>query len=628
MPKVSVIIPCYNHGDYIGEAVESVLAQTFKDFEIIIVNDGSTDENTITLLKDYKNPYIKVIHTPHQGLGEARNVGIRNSSGKYILPLDADDKISPEYLADAVKILDNDDGIKIVYCNVEYFGEKSGLIELGPFSRQKILIYNMICCAAFFRRRDYDLTNGYNKNLVCLEDWDFWLSLLEKGGRVYKIPKTHFYYRFRRNSMLNSMSPRVLEHITKQVYRNHIELYDREFYDPINLYHIIDSYEYKLGRLIVKPFRYTKRVLSRVKRRIKSDIRAYRTESFICAPPPTAYHFLMTNYCNAHCIFCNQRFDGQPKKEITFDKFKTMVSHIPIAAVETFHFTGGGEPLLCPDFLPIIKYVNETFSWIKVIITTNGLLIGQYAKELAKLNISKLEISMHGMIATNDIILQRKGSQAIFDGIAMLNNYLEEYDRSTYIDFHPVVSLLNIREIPELIKKAHELKVEGVHVFFCRYFPYKIRETNRLLKEEDSFFFHKWRYNTMIWKSKIFAKRLGVDFSYDPLFFKHFLKLKKVFCYQPWQIMLVDWDGDVYPCCGGEEWFKAKVKSGTYHFGNLLKEHVDQCWNGTTYSMIRKTCNPNCKDKLISECINCHSTVYFKGPHVKNAHIIRTNESG
>jgi len=106
MPKVSVIIPCYNQGVYLNEAVESVLVSTYKDFEIIIVNDGSTDKSTLALLKEYQKPFTRVVPASHQGLAEAGNAGIHNSSGTCILPLDVDDKISPDYLADAVEILD------------------------------------------------------------------------------------------------------------------------------------------------------------------------------------------------------------------------------------------------------------------------------------------------------------------------------------------------------------------------------------------------------------------------------------------------------------------------------------------------------------------------------------------
>ena len=106
MPRVSIIMPCYNQGQYVAEAVDSVLGQTFHDFEIIIINDGSTDQETISTLESFDRPKCLILHTTNQGLAAARNNGIREARGEYILPLDADDRIAPTYLEKAVRVLD------------------------------------------------------------------------------------------------------------------------------------------------------------------------------------------------------------------------------------------------------------------------------------------------------------------------------------------------------------------------------------------------------------------------------------------------------------------------------------------------------------------------------------------
>src|SRR4051794_26342282 len=106
MPKVSVVIPCFNQGQFVDEAVASVLAQTCRDFEIIIINDGSTDEATNRKLAAYEHPKVQVIRTANQGAAGARNTGIDASSSPYILPLDADDKIAETYLEKALAVLD------------------------------------------------------------------------------------------------------------------------------------------------------------------------------------------------------------------------------------------------------------------------------------------------------------------------------------------------------------------------------------------------------------------------------------------------------------------------------------------------------------------------------------------
>ena len=125
IPKVSIIVPCHNQAEFLSESLESVINQSISDWECIIVNDGSTD-NTEEIAKkwcdlDYRFAYIKTIGN---GVAEARNIGIKKSKGTYILPLDADDKISSKYLYEAIKILDYDLNIKIVYGQAEYFGDK------------------------------------------------------------------------------------------------------------------------------------------------------------------------------------------------------------------------------------------------------------------------------------------------------------------------------------------------------------------------------------------------------------------------------------------------------------------------------------------------------------------------
>ena len=126
MSKVSVVIPCYNHGQYIDEAVNSILKQTYQDFEIIIVNDGSTDPLTIEKLRAYHKPKTTVIHTENGGPSAARNTGIRTAIGEYILTLDADDWFEATFLAKAVAILDGKPEVGIVTCGIQYFGVDKG----------------------------------------------------------------------------------------------------------------------------------------------------------------------------------------------------------------------------------------------------------------------------------------------------------------------------------------------------------------------------------------------------------------------------------------------------------------------------------------------------------------------
>jgi glycosyltransferase involved in cell wall biosynthesis len=273
--KVSVIIPCYNQGIYLDECINSVLSQTFQDFEIIIVNDGSTDEYTNELLKNYNKPKTKVIETHNQGLAMARNNGIAVSQGKYILPLDADDKIGNTYLEQAVKVLDSDNAIGIVYCEAEFFGEKKGKWELTPFNLPEFLNENQIFCSAFFRKDHYNKTKGYDKNMFWgLEDWDFWLTLIQLNVKVYRIPEILFYYRIKNQSMISAIQPGSdkKKRLNSYLFHKHIELYN-DYLDPISAHKrikqlenlnnlLFNSTSYKLGHFLIKPFVFIKKILN------------------------------------------------------------------------------------------------------------------------------------------------------------------------------------------------------------------------------------------------------------------------------------------------------------------------------------------------------------------------------
>lgn len=208
LPSVSVVIPCYNYGHFIDDAVDSVLAQTLPDFDIIVVNDGSTDPDTVSKLSNYSKPKCRVLHSENKGPAAARNLGISASQAQYILPLDADDRIAPRYLELARAALEADADLGIVYCQAEYFGRASGKVDLPPYSFPEILITPQVFCSALFRRRDWEQVGGYCSDFLHgWEDYDFWLSLIGLGRKVHQIPEVLFYYRKHEKSRSDNMTP-------------------------------------------------------------------------------------------------------------------------------------------------------------------------------------------------------------------------------------------------------------------------------------------------------------------------------------------------------------------------------------------------------------------------------------
>lgn len=208
-PKISVVIPCYDHGAYLDEAVDSVLRQSCTDFEIVVVNDGSTDPRTVELLRSYDRPKTRVIHTVNQGLSSARNTGIRNATGRYILPLDADDRIAETYLEKAAAVLDARPEVGVVYCDQEMFGERQGLWSIPPYDPVAQLFDNLIFATAMYRKSDWAKVGGYSSKFIYgWEDWDFWISITSLKKEVVKLPEPLCFYRIRSGSMNLSMSTR------------------------------------------------------------------------------------------------------------------------------------------------------------------------------------------------------------------------------------------------------------------------------------------------------------------------------------------------------------------------------------------------------------------------------------
>lgn len=205
--KISVIVPCYNQAQYLDMALQSVFEQTFLDWECIIVNDGSTD-NTRELAEKWllKDDRFKYLLKQNGGLCSARNFGIEQAKGIYILPLDADDYIDKSYLALALNAFVNNKDLKLVYCHAEKFGAETGPWNLKTFSLFNLSQNNMIFCSAFFKKQDWVLVGGYDINMVHgWEDWEFWISILKNGGSVHKLNDVCFFYRINPNSMLKKM---------------------------------------------------------------------------------------------------------------------------------------------------------------------------------------------------------------------------------------------------------------------------------------------------------------------------------------------------------------------------------------------------------------------------------------
>lgn len=271
---ISIIIPCFNQGAYIQDAIDSLIAQTYTNWEVIIVNDGSDDLETINELHRLEKEGFTVVNIKNSGVSAARNKGIDVSKGEYLLPLDADDKIGPNYLKDAVKIFSEKPEVNLIYSDCEYFGGMSGISQVPLFSMEGMLYENLIFNAAIISKANFMQNGGYDESfLEGWEDWEFWLRYIKRKEEVYKLPATHFFYRIKSSSRNNSIINEKRIFCEQQLYKKHIERFLEFNPKPIsavteiNFYkkeyqkmedykkQLLNSWSYKIGKFILSPLK-------------------------------------------------------------------------------------------------------------------------------------------------------------------------------------------------------------------------------------------------------------------------------------------------------------------------------------------------------------------------------------
>lgn len=233
--KVSVIVPCYNLGEFVDECIESVVTQDVPDSEIIVVDDGSNDPITLGALNrlplKYRN--LRVIRTEYRNVSLARNTGFADSSGRFILFLDADDMIGDKFLTATISALEARPDCGVAYTDIKLFGLSNGIWKTGPFLfPREIYFGNCIQYCSLIRRSVVETHGGFNPNVPSAEDWDFWITLHCAGVRFLKVPGVYVGYRKRENSLLAQNRPRR-PYLINQVILNHKELYSRLFLCPI-----------------------------------------------------------------------------------------------------------------------------------------------------------------------------------------------------------------------------------------------------------------------------------------------------------------------------------------------------------------------------------------------------------
>ena len=271
---VSIIVPCFNQAHFLDESLQSVLNQTYIDWECIIVNDGSPD-NAEEIANKWckKDKRFKYLDKKNGGLSSARNAGIKISKGDFILPLDADDIIHPDYLLKTVPLLKKNGKLAIVSCYSIFFENNINNIvhELKPVGTtvHAILFENELIATSLYRKKCWEEVGGYDESMKKgFEDWEMWLSITKRGWEYKIVEEYLFYYRKSKASMLIDTLENHRETNMEYLMLKHKDLYIEQYDNTIKyLFYLLkttkktelkikSSNEFKIAKLISKSGKY------------------------------------------------------------------------------------------------------------------------------------------------------------------------------------------------------------------------------------------------------------------------------------------------------------------------------------------------------------------------------------
>jgi len=231
-PKISVILPVYNAEKYVLEAINSILNQTFKDFELIIIDDGSTDDS-LKIISEIKDSRIRIIQNKKNlGLIATLNNGLIESKGEFIARMDADDISLPNRFETQINYLNKHPEVDILGSYYEIFGDENKTVEVPTSFEQikiELMYHNVVCHPSVMMRKTSILNNHleFNSNFLHSEDWVFWLDAISKGLTIENINQVLLKYRFEGQN-ITSKNKNSIEERFKKIYQFIEEIFFKE----------------------------------------------------------------------------------------------------------------------------------------------------------------------------------------------------------------------------------------------------------------------------------------------------------------------------------------------------------------------------------------------------------------
>ena len=225
--QISVVIPCYNDGQYLQETIQKLKQQTVAPLEIIIVNDGSTDQNTLDVLGTFDHDdLVTVLHKENGRMSAARNYGVAQAKGNVIVALDADDYFDNDFFEQGLAILKKEHQVAVVTSYIRFFGNKTGTSKPRGGNAFNFLFSNQCPACAMVRKEVWDQVGGYDEQMkLGYEDWEFYIRITQLGFEVHVIPEFLLHYRQTKKSTLHNDTEPNRKQIIDYILTKHKDWY-------------------------------------------------------------------------------------------------------------------------------------------------------------------------------------------------------------------------------------------------------------------------------------------------------------------------------------------------------------------------------------------------------------------
>ena len=346
-----------------------------------------------------------------------------------------------------------------------------------------------------------------------------------------------------------------------------------------------------------------------------------------CKSRPHIIHFLSQYQCNYNCEFCGFDYRTQPiKEQLSFESYKTILKNLHPKKLTKIIFSGQGEPLLCRDLEPIVKYTNNLYPHIPLILNTNGELLNDENLSLVSKYFSSVILSLHSI------------KEPVYNEIVGKNSYknvmgnlyaLRKINRRIKISLYFSYSMQNIKEICDHVKLCTELErcsyIGAYTKFYSKKRQYSDKNNDSLSKTIDhklSLYYHQEFSDGMIQSAMDLSRKIGFkNCIFPPLFSKK--PRKRIDCSFPYAQILVNPDGQVFPCGGSDVLMIDEIESGKLNFGNLLESDIDEIWHLPDYKTLRASSAGSADFRLQKHCYSC-STLGFlvDSGHIKESHFV------